>query len=191
MRIRRVCVYCGSSAGSLPQYMDEASRLGAYLAQQGRGLVYGGAGIGLMGAVADAALELGGEVIGVIPEKLAAKVRHAGLSDLIVVKTMHERKAKMFELADAFIALPGGFGTVEELFELLTWSQLGYSEKPCGILNIAGYFDPLLEFIDHAVEHKFIKPVHRDSLIVCTDAQHILHELEEYTPRHEEKWIKG
>jgi len=143
--MKTVCVYCGSSPGRLPEYQDAARRLGYELAGRGLGLVYGGASVGVMGAVADAMLERGGKAIGVIPYSLATKeVSHDGLDELIVVDSMHERKARMAELSDGFIALPGGWGTIEEIFEMLTWAQLGFHEKPCGLLNIASYYDHLL-----------------------------------------------
>src|SRR5271163_4044120 len=147
MNIKRVCVYCGSNSGSLPAFAVAARELGAALARRGLGLVYGGGCVGLMGVVADAVVAQGGEVIGVIPEVLAKReMAHFGLKDLRVVGTIHERKALMAELADAFIALPGGFGTMEELCEALTWAQLGLHHKPLGLLNVAGYYDPLLAF---------------------------------------------
>jgi uncharacterized protein (TIGR00730 family) len=147
--MKRICVYCGSSSGSRSEYQDTAAYLGQCLAEKGIGIVYGGAEVGLMGAVASSALNRGGEVIGVIPELFADKVKHNQLSQLHIVPTMHARKKKMFDLSDGFIALPGGIGTIEEVFEILTWAQLGYHEKPCGILNVCGYFDNLIEFLEH------------------------------------------
>ncbi len=155
--IGRICVFCGSRPGGRDEYVDQARRLGELLTSRDIGLVYGGASVGLMGAVADAVLNAGGEVIGVIPEALAVKeLAHQQVGDLRVVGSMHERKALMAELSDAFIALPGGFGTFEELFEMVTWAQLGMHRKPFGILNVAGFFDGLLALVDHAIEEGFI-----------------------------------
>ena len=166
--MNKVCVFCGSSLGLNPAYAEAARILGMLLAVQGTTLVYGGASVGIMGQLADAVLEHGGKVIGVIPEVLVAKeVSHPGLSELIVVGSMHERKTVMAELADGFIALPGGLGTLEELFEILTWAQLGLHGKPCGLLNIAGYYDALLQFLDHAVAQQLVSGRHRALLTVC------------------------
>jgi uncharacterized protein (TIGR00730 family) len=156
---RRVCVFCGSSLGVKQEYRAEAVTLGRLLGEAGLGLVYGGAQVGLMGALADAALAHGGEVIGVIPRSLAGiEVAHQHLSQLVLVETMHERKALMAQEADAFVALPGGFGTLDEFFEILTWAQLGIHEKPCVLVNHDGYYDQLLSFLQTAVEHGFLKP---------------------------------
>src|ERR1700761_5264744 len=155
---RRVCVFCGSSPGARPAYRDEAVRLGRLLGQAGLGLVYGGAQVGLMGMLADAVLDHGSEVIGVIPRALAGiEVAHQGLSKLVLVETMHERKALMAQQADAFIALPGGFGTLDEFFEILTWAQLGIHAKPCVLVNTGGYYDPLLAFLRVAIDQGFVK----------------------------------
>jgi uncharacterized protein (TIGR00730 family) len=155
----RICVFCGSSEGNRPVYRERASEVGRALAERNIGVVYGGGNTGLMGALADAALVAGGEVIGVIPRRLAEReVAHAGLTQLHVVETMHERKALMTELSDAFLTLPGGFGTLDELFEAITWRQLGFHDKRCGILDIDGYFDGLLAFVDRAVSDGFIHP---------------------------------
>src|SRR5512142_817811 len=160
--MKRVCVFCGSSVGVNPEYARMARRLGGALARRGMGLVYGGGGIGLMGAVADAALDAGGEVVGVIPRALQLReLAHANLTALHVVGSMHERKAKMAELSHAFVALPGGMGTLEELAEILTWAQLGLHQKPCGLLDVAGYYQPLVGFFDRAVAEGFLKPEHR------------------------------
>ncbi|WP_171962603.1 TIGR00730 family Rossman fold protein [Bordetella trematum] len=157
--MKRICVFSGSSPGVLPAYRDAARVLGVLLARKGIGLVYGGASVGLMGAVADAALQAGGEVIGVIPQALVHReVAHTGLKDLRVVRSMHERKALMAELSDAFIALPGGIGTFEELFEVWTWTQLGAHAKPCGLLNTSGFYGQLLAFLEHVVAQGFLKP---------------------------------
>ena len=168
--MRRICVYCGSSSGARPSYTEAARALGRSLARRGLGLVYGGSDVGLMGALADTVLAEGGEVIGVIPEPIVAReIAHKGLSDLRVVGSMHERKALMAELADAFIALPGGFGTLEEFCEIATWVQLGLHRKPCGILNVEGYYDGLLAFLNHAVGEGFIRPEYL--AVVLTDSK--------------------
>ena len=168
-RIRRVCVFCGSRDGARPSYLQHAHELGALLAMRGMGLVYGGASVGLMGRVADAALGAGGEVVGVIPESLVAReIAHRSLTHLHVVRTMHERKAKMAQLSDAFIALPGGFGTLEELFEVVTWAMLGIHAKPIGLLDSDGYWKPLLAFVERAIAEGFVDPTHA-SLIVVRD----------------------
>ena len=188
--LRRRCVFCGSSRGNNSAHFAAAQNLGRELAQRGVGLVYGGGHVGLMGALADAALAAGGHVIGVIPESLLAKeVGHRGLPDLRVVKTMHERKALMAELSDGFIALPGGFGTFEEFFEVLTWSQLGLHAKPCGVLNIAGFFTPLLQLIDHAVAEGFIRPAHRELVLADDSLERLLERMKQFKPPTVHKWI--
>lgn len=165
--MRRICVFCGSSPGRHADYKEAAVTFGRALARAGIGLVYGGASIGLMGAVADAVREGGGEVIGVIPRSLVdLEVAHTGLDDLRVVGSMHERKALMAELSDAFVALPGGIGTLEEIFEVWTWAQLGSHAKPCAFLNVRGFYDGLLQFLDHVVAEEFLKPVHRHMVLV-------------------------
>ena len=169
---RRVAVYCGSSVGNNPAFQAEARALGAAIAATGLGMVYGGASVGLMGAVADAALAGGAEVIGVLPEVLAGReIAHEGLSSLELVATMHDRKARMVELADAFVVLPGGYGTLEELLEAVTWAQLGLHAKPCILINTAGYWNDLLRFLDSAVEAGLLKPGNRALLQVATDAE--------------------
>lgn len=184
------CVYCGSSPGKDDSYLAAASELGMAMAAQGIGLVYGGASIGIMGAVADAVLASGGDVIGVIPEALARKeVAHYGLTELRVVKSMHERKALMEELSQGFVALPGGLGTLEELFEILTWSQLGLHTKPIGLLNTKGYYDQLIGFLDHSVEEQFVKSTHRNMLVVDTQSDLLLESMAKYTAPTGEKWI--
>lgn len=176
--MRRVVVFCGSSAGGRPEYAAAAHALGSALAARGLGLIYGGASVGMMGAIADAVLAAGGEAIGVIPQHLVDReVAHAGLSDLRVVDTMHKRKALMAELADAVVALPGGTGTLDELFELFTWSQLGLHHKPIGVLDVLNYWQPLLHFLDHAVAERFLRAEHRDTLLVDTDAEVLLDRL--------------
>ena len=176
--MRRVCVFCGSATGARPSYVAAARALGVELARRGLGLVYGGAGIGLMGAVANAALAAGGEVVGVIPAALEAReLAHAGLTRLEVVGSMHERKARMAELADGFVALPGGMGTLEELAEILTWAQLGIHRKPCGVLDVEGYWLPFVAFLDHAVQERFLRPEHRGLLTVAAEPSALLDAL--------------
>ncbi len=181
--MKRIGVFCGSSPGAREEYRSAAADLGRRLAEAGLGLVYGGADVGLMGALADAALEHGGEVIGVMPRLLMPfEVEHEGLSDLRVVDTMHDRKALMAELSDGFIALPGGIGTLEELFEVWTWGQLGQHVKPCGLLDVAGYYRGLRGFIDHMVAEKFLKPPHRAMLMVERDPIVLLARFRDYRP---------
>jgi hypothetical protein len=191
MTLRRVCVFCGSSSGADPAFASAAARFGALVASRGIGLVYGGGSVGLMGVLADAALRTGGHVIGVIPSALALKeVAHDGLPDLRIVATMHERKALMADLADAFVALPGGLGTLDELFETLTWAQLGIHRRPCGLLDVGGYYQPLLAFLDRAVDMRFLRREHRDLLLVDEDPERLLDRLARYSPPAEtEKWI--
>jgi len=173
--LRSVCVFSGSSPGTRAAYADAAAALGREVAGRGLRLVYGGSGIGLMGAVADAALSAGGEVVGVIPQPLVDReVAHTGLSDLRVTSSMHERKALMAELADGFVALPGGLGTLEELAEVLTWSQLGLQSKPCGLLDVEAFFDPLLAFLDHTVAEGFVTPEHRALVLASTEVPDLL-----------------
>lgn len=188
--MHRVLVFCGSSPGRLPDYVDAAAALGEELAGQGLGLVYGGAQVGIMGAVADAVLAGGGEVIGVIPRMLVDKeVAHPGLSDLRVVETMHQRKALMESLADGVVALPGGFGTLEELFEILTWAQLGIHSKPVALLNVAAYWDQLLAFIDQMVSERFLRQEQRDALLVADSPAELLALMADYQPPVLEKWL--
>ena len=190
MTLERVCVYCGSNSGTDPAYAGATRELGALLAARGLGLVYGGGRVGLMGIIADAVLAEGGEVIGVIPEMLVKmEVAHLGLTDLRVVGSMHERKALMVDLADAFIALPGGFGTLEEFSEVLTWAQLGLHRKPHGLLNVAGFYDPLLAFFDHAVAANFIRLAHRELVISEKDPARLLDLLAVAQPPLLHKWI--
>lgn len=188
--LRRLAVFCGSSSGTRPEYVESARRAGQVLAQRGIGLVYGGGAVGLMGAVADGALSVGGEVIGVIPHGLAPKeVAHQGLTDLRIVDTMHERKAMMADLVDGFITLPGGIGTLEELAEVLTWAYLGIHAKPCGVLNQAGYYDPLLSFLDHAVAEGFFKAKYRALLLVDNQIEPLLDKFASYDPSGVRKWL--
>jgi uncharacterized protein (TIGR00730 family) len=188
--MRRVCVYCGANRGRDPAYAEAARAMGRALAQRGIELVTGGGRVGLMGVVADAALEAGGSVVGVIPQALMKReLAHAELSELIVTASMHERKAKMAELADGFIAMPGGLGTYEELFEIWTWAQLGWHHKPCGLLNAAGFYDKLVAFLDGATDDQFLKPEHRAMLVVDGDADRLLDRFAAYTPPVVTKWI--
>jgi uncharacterized protein (TIGR00730 family) len=189
--MKRLCVFCGSSVGVRPAYRLEAKRLGETLARRRIGLVYGGGRVGLMGALADAALAAGCEVVGVIPESLLAReVGHAGLTDLHVVGSMHERKALMASLADGFMALPGGSGTLDELFEIITWAQLGLHSRPCAILNVESYFNPLIALLDHAVAEGFLRLEHRRMVLEGTDADRLLDRMEIYQAPIVEKWIR-
>jgi hypothetical protein len=188
--MQRVLVFCGSSPGARPEYAAAATDLGRLLAARGLGLVYGGASVGLMGAVADGALASGGEVIGVIPQRLVDReVAHAGLSDLRVVATMHERKALMAELADAVIAMPGGTGTLDELFELFTWSQLGLHTMPIGLLDVAAYWQPLLSFLDYAVTERFLRAEHLATVLVESEPAALLDRLAAARPALIDKWL--
>ena len=188
--LKSVCVYCGSSAGSSPVYTEAARSLGHELARQQITLVYGGGHVGLMGVVADSVLEQGGRVIGYIPQSLMDReVGHEGLSELHVVADMHERKAGMADSSEAFIALPGGLGTMEELFEALTWLQLGMHRKPCAVLNIDNYYDALLQFLDHSVHQGFLKQLHRDMLLVGETPEALLQEMAAFEPPLTKKWI--
>jgi len=189
--IKTICVFCGSSLGSKPLYQDCAIKLARYLLQNNLGLVYGGANVGLMAILADTMLKEGGKVTGVMPESLVKKeVAHAGLTEMHIVKSMQERKQVMARLSDAFITLPGAFGTLDELFEVLTWNQLGIISKPIGILNAGGYFNSLLEMLEHAVSEKFLRPEHRDLLIVGEDVNKLFEKLQNYHPVTAEKWIE-
>jgi uncharacterized protein (TIGR00730 family) len=188
--MKRVCVFCGSSAGTRPEYRACAEELGAELVRRNIGLVYGGGNIGLMGAIADSVLRAGGEAIGVIPEHLMTReIGHQRLTELHIVRSMHERKAMMADLSDAFVALPGGFGTLEEFFEVLTWSQLGLHVKPCGVVNVLGYYTPLLSMLGHAVEEHFLKPQNRALVLACDTPAALLQAFEEWRPVHVEKWL--
>ncbi|MEP5763278.1 MAG: TIGR00730 family Rossman fold protein [Halieaceae bacterium] len=185
-----VCIYCGSSPGDDPVYMDSARRIGTLIAEQGHRLVYGGGHVGLMGAAADAALAAGGEVIGVIPQDILDKeVGHGGVTELFTVSSMHERKMKMASLSDCFIALPGGIGTLEEIIEVMTWGQLGFHNKACGVLNIAGFFNPLLQLLDHMVAHRFLKSEHRDQLLVAESPEAILSAVLAHEGVTTDKWL--
>ncbi len=189
-QLSAVAVYCGSNAGNDPAYARAAAALGRTLAERGIRLVYGGGQVGLMGVVADAALGSGGEVYGVITEALVAKeVSHRGLTGLRVVATMHERKAVMADAADAFVMLPGGFGTLDEFFEVVTWTQLGIHAKPCGILDAAGFFSPLRALVDGAVTAGFVRPAHRDMIVADDDPARLLDRLAAWTPGTVSKWL--
>ena len=188
--MQRLCIYCGSSAGSNERYVDAARQLARKLAEKNIGVVYGGARVGIMGAVADAALAGGAEVIGVIPESLTRKeLMHDGLTALHVVASMHERKAQMAELSDGFVALPGGFGTLEEIVEVITWAQLGFHRKPCGFLNVDGYFDAFFRFVDHAVGEGFIRTAHRNMIVCETSPESLLERFANYEAPDLPKWI--
>ena len=189
--MKRIAVYCGSNKGVRPEYAAAAQELGMMLAREKIELVYGGGCLGLMGIVAEAVLKNGGHVIGVIPEKLVIKeVVHEKLPDLRVVKTMHERKALMADLSDGFIALPGGYGTFEEFLEVLAWGQLGWHQKPVGLLNIAGFYSHLMQFLDHTMDEGFIRPKHRDLVILESDSEKILERMKQFQPSTEVKWVK-
>jgi len=186
--VDRICVYCGSSPGHDPAYRRAARAMGEALLARDLGLVYGGASVGLMGTIADTVVEGGGEAIGVIPAALEDReVAHEGLTDLQVVGSMHERKQRMVDLADGFVALPGGLGTLEELLEVLTWAQLGIHEKPCGVLNVAGFYDGLVDHLDGATEAGFVSPAHRELARVETDPGALLDAFETYEPPTEPK----
>ncbi len=188
--MKRICVFSGSSPGGRPEYRSAARRLGEAFAGKGIGLVYGGANVGLMGELAHAVLDAGGEVIGVIPKSLVEKeVAFTALADLRVTESMHERKALMADLADGFIAIPGGLGTLEEFFEVLTWAQLGIHAKPCGLLNVESYFEMLLTFLDFAVAERFVKDTHRSMLIVEKEPAELLERFESYVPLTTDKWL--
>jgi uncharacterized protein (TIGR00730 family) len=189
--MRRVCVYAGSNLGSDPVYADAAKALAHLLAERGIGLVYGGGHVGLMGVLADAALAAGGEVIGVMPQALVDReIGHRGLTELRIVGSMHDRKALMADLSDAFVAVPGGIGTLEELIEIYTWSQLGIHSKACGVLNVRGYYDALAAFLDHAVEEGFLRPQHRAVLSVAADPGELLDRLDAFEPPTVRKWLE-
>jgi uncharacterized protein (TIGR00730 family) len=188
--MKNVCVFAGSSAGSRSEYRQRAAELGRALAARGIGLVYGGARVGLMGAVADAVLAAGGQATGVMPAALVSKeIAHTDLTELRVVASMHERKATMADLSDAFVALPGGWGTWEEFFEVLTWGQLGLHRKPCGLLNVQGYFDPLLAFVRHSFDEGFVRREYGSMILVSDSSEGLLERLARYDAPSIEKWI--
>ncbi len=188
-RLRNICVYCGSNAGGREDYADSAKKLAAELVARDLGLIYGGSSTGIMGVLADAVLEAGGQVRGIMPRALVHKeIAHGGLTELRVTGTMHERKAMMAEMSDGFIALPGGFGTLEEIVEILTWGQLQLHEKPCGLLNVADYYDHLLRFVAHAQEEGFLDPQHKEMLLVANDPSELLDKFESYRAPKVQKW---
>jgi uncharacterized protein (TIGR00730 family) len=188
--MRRICVFCGASTGRSPDYGDAGRRLGSALARRGTVLVYGGASVGMMGAVADAVLAGGGQAIGVMPRSLFSReVAHGGLTELREVGSMHERKAVMSDLSDGFIALPGGFGTIEEFCEVVTWSQLGIQSKPCGLLNVENYFAPLLELFDQAVRERFLREENRRLVLDDIDPVRLLEKMATFEPEPVPKWI--
>ena len=190
--MKAICVYCGSSPGRLEAYAEGARALARALVARDLGLVYGGASIGLMGLIADTVLALGGRAVGVIPHALARKeVAHKGLTELHITQSMHERKTLMAELSDGFIAMPGGIGTFEELFEIWTWAQLGIHAKPVGLLNVAGYYDALTTFLDHATHEQFMKPQHRSVLIVEPEPVALLARFATYQPPSTRKWLEA
>ena len=178
--MKKICVFCGSKPGHNMQYMEVARELGQTLASMNIELIYGGADVGTMGAIADGAINEGGVVRGVIPQGFPCEIAHSELTELIRVKDLQERKKLMFEMSDAFITLPGGYGTLDELFELLTWSQLDYHQKPCGLLNVAGYFNPMLKLLDHMVTEGFLKQEHRDLVIVAEEVAELINKLQDY-----------
>lgn len=188
--MKRICVFAGSNTGVRPEYLAAAQELGRVLVERRIGLVYGGASVGLMGALADTVLAAGGDITGVMPEALVAKeVAHTRLPDLRVVASMHERKALMAELADGFIALPGGWGTWEEFFEVLTWAQLGLHQKPCGVMNVQGYFNPLLASVSHSIAEGFVKPENRALIVTASSASQLIASMLDYHPPRVTKWI--
>jgi uncharacterized protein (TIGR00730 family) len=188
--MKRICVYCGSNPGANPAFRTAARALGKQLAERGLGLVYGGASVGVMGAVADGVLENGGHAIGVLPHFFASKeIAHDGLNELIIVNSMHERKARMEQLSDGFIALPGGWGTIEEIFEVLTWSQLGHHQKPCGLLNVESYYDELSRFLENAIQNRFVKEEFRPMMMIEDEPSRLLDRFESYTAPVVKKWI--
>jgi uncharacterized protein (TIGR00730 family) len=190
MNLRRICVFCGSNLGIDAEYQRAAERMGHLLASSGIELVYGAGNVGLMGVLADSVMAAGGRVIGVIPETLMSKeVGHTGIGDLRIVKSMHERKALMSDLSDGFIALPGGFGTFEEFCEVVTWSQLGIQSKPCGLLNVNGYYDPLLELFDRAVNEGFLRTENRQLVLDDSDPASLLQKMAAFEPIAADKWI--
>lgn len=190
-KLKSLCVYCGSSSGRIDDYADAARALAQAMAPRGIRLVYGGAHVGIMGTVADEVLRLGGEAIGVIPESLMKKeLAHQGLTELHVTPSMHARKTLMAELADGFVALPGGIGTFEEIFEVWTWAQLGFHKKPCGLLNVAGYYDGLIAFLDHSARERFVRQEQRDMLVVESDPARLLDRFADYTAPELQKWMK-
>lgn len=188
--MKNITVFCGSNSGFRADYAEAAQNLARLFVQNNIRLVYGGGNVGLMGIIADEVMRAGGEVVGIIPDSLDKKeVGHRGITELRVVESMHERKAQMAELADGFIAMPGGIGTFEEFFEILTWAQLGFHEKPCAVLNIAGYYDGLLALCDNAVNEGFLRPAHRQLILEDSDPEILLEKMQNLKPVPVEKWI--
>jgi len=189
--MKRLTIFCGSNPGDHPSYLQECEKLAELMVSKGIELVYGGGNVGLMGHIADSVLNRGGKVIGIIPERLVDKeVAHNGLTELIVVKTMHERKAKMAELSDGFIALPGGIGTLEEIMEVFTWTQLGYHSKPCALLNVNGFYDSLNTFLEHMVTSKFLRKENKDSLLISDDVKYLVEQMGSMKIVYQDKWLK-
>jgi uncharacterized protein (TIGR00730 family) len=187
-----ICVYCGSNSGRHPEYAEQAHAFGSEMARRGIALVYGGGNVGLMGVVADAVLAGGGKVVGVIPRQLVElEVAHPGLTELVVVETMHQRKTRMYELSDAFVALPGGFGTMDEMFEMLTWAQLGLHRYPCAFLDVRGYYRDLRTLMEHMVDEAFVKAAQRDSIWFGDDIAALLDWMQEYEGSYTPKWISS
>ena len=187
-----ICVYCGSNSGRHPEYAEQARAFGSEMARRGIALVYGGGKVGLMGVVADAVLAGGGKVIGVIPRQLVElEVAHPGLSELVVVETMHQRKTRMYELSDALVALPGGFGTMDEMFEMLTWAQLGLHRYPCAFLDVRGYYRDLRTLMEHMVDESFVKAAQRDSIWFGDDIAALLDWMRDYEGSYTPKWISS
>lgn len=191
MTLHTVCVFCAAGDGRDPVYVKQALEMGRYLAESGRRIVYGGGRTGLMGALAEGALAAGGEIIGIMPKHLVDhEVAHTGLTELRVVASMHERKALLAELSDGFLAMPGGLGTLEELFEIWTWGQLGLHRKPYGVLNVNGYFSPLLQFLDHAVTEQFVRPEYRALLVVDAEPAALIAQMESMEPPPLPRWVQ-
>lgn len=188
--MKSITVFCGSNVGARPDYAEAAKNLAANFVERNIRLIYGGGNVGLMGVIADEVMRLGGEVVGIIPDSLdRLEVGHRHITELKIVGSMHERKAMMAEMADGFIAMPGGIGTFEEFFEILTWAQLGFHEKPCGILNVSGYYNGLLALCDNAVDEGFLRPIHRELILTDSDVVSLLNKMAKYRPRPVEKWI--
>ncbi|OPX28816.1 MAG: Rossman fold protein, TIGR00730 family [Candidatus Cloacimonas sp. 4484_143] len=188
MKMEKICVFCGSSPGADPEFITAARELGKEIARRDFILVYGGSDLGLMGAVSQSALDNGAEAIGIMPKIFEGRVQHPELTELHIVETMHQRKAMMSEMADGFIALPGGMGTFEEILEVVTWAQIGFHTKPCGLLNINGYYDKLLQFLDDAVKQRFIWPAHREMLLTDTSPAGLLDQFKSYLAPKIDKW---
>lgn len=190
MTMNNLAVFCGSSTGTDEIYIENAKQMGEALAKRNKTLIYGGAQVGCMGALANTSLENSGKVVGVIPQKLKdVEIAHEQLTELYIVNTMHERKSKMADLADGFIALPGGSGTLEEWFEVFTWSQLGYHQKPCALLNVNNFFDPLIEMLQHTIREGFMNESYQEMIIISSDPNELIDKIEQYEPSHAVKWV--